>query len=291
MDEILMVNEVDISKVEFGDPQPMGSSGGKLVPIKYSSKRFGLQTPELTSPFGVNKWDNDGAGPIKYDISLSLGKAESRTEEQAALLELFTKMDELIPEMALKNSPKWFRQKYDDIKVVKALYSPMVKYPKDPTTLETTDKYPPTIKLNISNKDGVITVPIYNVEAERIPDVLALPGKGKGAVIEAIIQFGSIWFAGGKFGCAPRVIQLQVTPKVSMGYAFRNKKVSETGDESLEDSVPTHSEEEGDTRVYMEKHTDVDVPNSEEEDEDEEEEEEEVIVTKAPKKTAKSSKK
>jgi hypothetical protein len=283
MDEILLVSDVDVSKIEFGDVQPMGSSGGKLVPIKYGSKKFGLQTPEMISPFGVNKWDNDGAGPIKYDINLSFGKAESRSPEQAALLDLFTKMDELIPEIALKNSREWFREKHTSLVVVKALYSPMVKYPKDPLTLDRTDKYPPTVKLNISHKDGVITVPVYNIQAEKIPDILALPGKAKGAVIEAIIQFGSIWFAGGKFGCAPRVIQLQVTPKVNMGYAFRNNpngKLIETDDKD-------NSSVEGDVTVYMENVTETEtkIADSDEEDEDEEEEDdEEVIVTKAPKK-------
>ncbi len=281
MEEILLVNDVDIAKIEFGDVQPMGSSGGKLVPIKYASKRFGLQTPEMISPFGVNKWDNDGAGPIKYDINLSFGKAESRSPEQQALLDLFTKMDELIPETALKNSPRWFREKHTSLEVVKALYSPMVKYPKDPLTLERTDKYPPTVKLNISHKDGVITVPVYNVQAERIPDILALPGKAKGAVIEAIIQFGSVWFAGGKFGCAPRVIQLQVTPKVNMGYAFRNNpngKLTETETDDKDNS----SVDGEDVTVFMENTTDTKIADSDEEEE--EDEEEEVIVTKAPKK-------
>jgi hypothetical protein len=284
MQDILLVSDIDISKVGFGDVQPMGSSGGKLVPINYSSKKFGMQTPEMIAPFGVNKWDNNGAGPIKYDISLSFGKSDSRNEEQEKMLKFFEDMDKLIVETAFKNCVKWFRTNHKSIDVVEALYSPMVKYPKDPLTLEKTDKYPPTVKLNISHKEGVITVPVYNVQAEKIPDILELPNKAKGSVIEAIIQFGSIWFAGGKFGCAPRVIQLQVTPKISMGYAFRsnpNGKLAESEEKDSNDE---------DVTVYMDNlkvsEEDTKVEESDDDEDDEDDEEDEVIVTKQPVKKA-----
>ena len=58
----------------------------------------------------------------------------------------------------------------------------------------------------------------------------------KGAKFTCIVQFGGVWFAGGKFGCTWRVVQIQVIPPSTIkGFSF--KKVEGDKIENGEDDI------------------------------------------------------
>jgi hypothetical protein len=231
MEDILLIKDVDLSKVTFGDLQTMGTQGGKLVPINYNfNNKFIIQTPECRTPFGINKWENDGTGPVKYSINLSFGKSDTRSAEQEIMFKLFSALDDLIVKTAYENCVKWFSKKHPNIDVVKALYTPMVKYPIDKATLDITDKYGPTLKLNLPYKDNKFQIDCYNNNAELIQNILEF--RTKGAIVQGIVQLGSVWCVGGKFGCAPRVVQLQITPPASIqGFAFKSNPSGKLSDD------------------------------------------------------------
>lgn len=291
-DDIQLVKNIDVSKIKFGDVKVQEKTGGKLINVSYDGKsRFVIQTPEMRAPFGVNKWDKEG--PVKYSLNLSFGDAENRPPLQT-FLEFLKEMDKLILQTAFENSQKWFKKKYPSIDVLEALYTPLVKYSVDKQTSEITDKYPPTVKLNIPYKDNKIRCEAYDKDANEI-DLLEM--NSKGSFVTAIVQFSSIWIVSNKFGCAPGILQVQMVPPATIkGYSFKKITEDEIADKGDidEESVDENHEI---SSLLKEKAT-VNVADSDEEEDEEEEDDEEddddeikASVTQQPLKKVVKSKK
>jgi predicted 3-demethylubiquinone-9 3-methyltransferase (glyoxalase superfamily) len=283
MADILLVSDIDMSKITFGDLQPMGNQGGKCVPIYYNSNKFIIQTPECRTPFGVNSFKNEKDGSVKYSINLSFGKSESRSSEQEIMFNLFRKLDDMIINKVFENSFKWLQIKCSTTEVLDALYTPLVKYSTDKDTKLVTDKYGPTFKLNLHQKNNNFMAACYDDNAELIPNILDY--KTKGATAQAIIQFGSIYFVNKKFGCAPYLNQLQITPPASIqGFAFKpnpSGKLLDNNDESEGEDIVVDIE--GDDKKIL--------ADSDDDDDDSDEEGVVELPPQPVKKSVKSAKK
>jgi len=219
----------------------MASNGAALIPGDFNPKKltFGtpkvlvFQTPEMTVPFGLGKWStSDGKGPEKYHFDLSFKGKESR-KVLGQFFEDMQSLDKLLVKSALDNCQSWFKKKYPSEDVVEALYTPIVKFAKDKATGEVTDKYPPTIKINLPYRDGRFDCEVYD-KNEQLIDLKNVENELKGAKVSAIIRLLSVWFAGGKFGVSWKVVQMQVTPQTSIkGFAMR--KLEETTADDIDD--------------------------------------------------------
>jgi hypothetical protein len=106
---------------------------------------------------------------------------------------------------------------------VDALWTPVLKYPKNKDTLEADMTRAPTIKVKLPFWDGAWKdLELYDVEMSPIfPDPMnpALSPKdliAKGSHIAVSIQCGGIWFANGKFGVTWKLFQAIVKPKMSL---------------------------------------------------------------------------
>ena len=105
--------------------------------------------------------------------------------------------------------------------VIEALWTPMLKYPKDQATGEPDVTKAPTLKVKMPCWEGKFDCEIYDPAGNMLfPDLRsgATPIEliPKGVNIVAIIQCGGLWFANGKFGCTWRLFQAVVQPKPSM---------------------------------------------------------------------------
>lgn len=237
MDSIIVPSDFDASNITYSAPRVL-QNGGKSIYISYNGKKLVMQTPEMTVPFGMNKWDNDGKSPCKYSIDLSFKGKESR-EVLNKFFEGLTDMDKKLIDDGLANSPTWFKKKHSSIDVVKELYTPIVKFPKDKNG-EITDKYPPTFKLSLPHNGTDFTCDVYD-NKKNLVDLNAI--ETKGAKISAIIQCMGIWMVGSKFGVSWKVIQMKVTlPAMIKGYAFQeieetSKDIDEDDDDNDASSV------------------------------------------------------
>lgn len=273
MEDIQLVKDLDVSQIKFGGVRTM-DNGGKLVQMGYEGKsRFVIQTPEMRAPFGINTYE-PAEGPVKHSLDLSFQGADTRPTVET-FLKVLKDMDELIVQTAFENCNLWFRKKYNSIDIVKALYSPMVKYSKDKDTGEESDKYAPTVKLNLPQKDDKLSINCYDKNAKLI-DLLQVPNKAKGSSVTAIVQLGSIWLAGGKFGCTPRVVQLQVIPPSGItSFAFKKND-----EDRLEDSK---SDNEGsvdeDLTVSMMTKSGELVDDEDDDDDDEDDDDDDDVET------------
>jgi hypothetical protein len=241
---IILPKDVDVDKISLGDTKPMGLTGGKLVRLKYNKTHvLTIQTPLMSAPFGVNKWAGDGKSADKYSLDLSFRGAAERPQVRE-FLSVLEKLDERLINEGVANSKEWLGKPRLSIDVVKELYTPTVKWAKDKTTGEVTDKYPPTFKMNIPMKDGKLDLEIYNEAGEQIPvpaDHSELVRLTKGSRIAAIAQCSGVWLAGKKFGVSWKVQLLQLRPgNVIKGFAFRQvvDDDEEAAGSDLEEAVP-----------------------------------------------------
>jgi hypothetical protein len=129
---------------------------------------------------------------------------------------------------------------------VDALWTPILKYPKNKDTLEADMTRAPTLKVKLPFWDGQWKeLELYDVDMQPIfPDASnpALSPKdliAKGSHIAVSIQCGGIWFANGKFGVTWKLFQAIVKPKMSLKGKCHIKLDDEEKTKIVAQVVPT----------------------------------------------------
>lgn len=267
MNTITLAKDFDVSKIHYNDVR-MLDNGGKVVYVSYNKAPLVLQTPEMSVPFGMQKWPNEKGGPDKYVLDLSFKGKDSRSSV-SMFYNVLESLDKKLVEDGFANQSTWFKgKKLASTDVVEALYTPIVKHPKDKVTGEFTDRYPATFKVNVPYKDGRFTCEVYD-DKRQLADLSAI--ETKGSKVTAIIQFMGLWLAGGKFGSSWRVMQMKVVPSATLrGYAFQDVP-EEKMETDLEDShtatdiMDNHNKSDSEAAGDDEDDGDVVVSNSEDE--------------------------
>ena len=222
---IVKVSDFSTANLSVGQVKSL-ESGGKMASLSYSNGSSNgpliTQIGPLTLPYGMNVFDK--AGPVKYSMDLSL-RGYQEDPNVKAVYDAFSALDEWMIDQGVKNSKSWFKA---DLKheVVRAFYTPMVKFSKDAEG--NIKPYPPTIKVNLRkdrNNSDNWEVKVYErvdgdakkVEGVPLEDLLV-----KGAQITTLIQCTSVWFAGSKFGLSWKAnqIRMEKVPDSIRGYAF-----------------------------------------------------------------------
>jgi hypothetical protein len=119
-------------------------SGAKQAYLNYGGERLVMQTAVAMSvPFGLNVADK--FGPAEYSVELSFRGHEQRPEIKE-FMDVIANIDETLLSEGVKNSKSWFKSDLSR-DVVKAFYTPSLKYSKDKEG--NTLSYPPNIKLKL----------------------------------------------------------------------------------------------------------------------------------------------
>lgn len=243
MESIILAKNIDVSKITFSDLKT-ADSGAKSVYINYNGKPLYAQTPEMPCVYGLSKWDNDAKVPPKYSMDLSFSGVD-KNPSLAKFMDVLKAMNDKFLNQAMDKGLEWFKKKFSSTEVVEAIYTPLIKYPKDKETGEVIDKYAPTFRLNIPYRDGKVMCPVYDADKNLI-DLMAT--ETKGARITAIVRFTGLWMAAGRFGPTIRVEQLRVVaPKVITGFAFQDNDddcTQNADDGSDLEEEPCHGDDE-----------------------------------------------
>ena len=259
----------------------VNASGGKSIGIinNKTMKGLYLSTP-LMLTWGVNEHIDEKTGVKTYDMALQFPKEEYNNDNSEAFLYNLKEFESKIKQDAIDNCKDWFNKQKMSTEVVDALWTPMLKYPKDPTTKEFDYTRPPTIRVKLNTWDGVFKCELYDMDQKPIfpndsgilpPDLIL-----KATNVATVIQCGGLWFASGKFGVTWRLIQAVVKPKESlMGRCLISLSSQEK--EVLRNTVTTEIDEE-EASTNVDKQT---VADSEDDEEDDEEDDD------APKKVVK----
>ena len=201
-------------------------SGGKSVGIQSTkdNKSLHISTP-LMMTWGCSGYENPQTGRVEsYDLSLQFPREQDGNfnEDTQAFLQSMKDYEERIKNDAVANSKDWFGKSKMSKEVVNALFTPMLKYPKDKDTGEFDYTRTPTLRIKVPYYDDTFRVEIYNLDEEMIfpnpeqPNLTPVELIQKTQNVALVIQSGGIWFANGKFGTTWRLVQAVVQPKASI---------------------------------------------------------------------------
>ena len=224
-DTIIDGTNFDASTIRYSAVKA-NASGGKSINILNSSTKTGVRisTP-LMLTWGATDFQDPstGKGNGKFDMSLQFPSGDYKTADATAFLENMIAFENKIKEDALVNSKEWFGKVHKSQEVVDALYSPMLKYPKDKSTGEADLTKAPTIRVKMPTWEGVWKCEVYDEDGEKLfpsqTNSLVTPVDliQKGTNVVTLIQCGGLWFANGKFGITWKLLQAIVQkPKATL---------------------------------------------------------------------------
>lgn len=204
-----------IEKVKYGDVK-VASTGMKTIPILNVNNNMNVRmsTP-LIRCYGINENDFENNGNVKYDMSIQFQDNNNTT----SFLENMIAYEKKIKADAIKYSKEWFGKSKMSPEVVDALWSPMLKYPKNKETGEPDMTRLPTLKIKIPFWEGKCKANFYNTQKELVYPVNSDDEQeeaqlssfvSKQSHVMLIIQSGGIWCANGKFGTTWRLHQCMV---------------------------------------------------------------------------------
>jgi hypothetical protein len=210
------------SDVKYSKPK-VNAVGGKSVGILNAATNSAtyISTPLMLTR-GVNSFTDDKTGKTTYDMSLQFPTNEYANTDTRAFLENMKTFEERIKADAITNSKEWFGKTKMSADVIEALWTPMLKYPKDKDSGEFDMTRSPTLRIKMPVWEGEWKCELYDMDRTQIfpdsdvPNRTPLDIINKGANIATVIQCGGIWFANGKFGITWKLFQGVVKPKASL---------------------------------------------------------------------------
>jgi len=249
-----MASEMVIAGASFNPASDMkytkpkvNSVGGRSVGIvnAKTSTVLNLSSP-LMLTWGVQSFTDDKSGKVSYDLALQFPNEGFETPATKKFLENMSAFEKKIKEDAITNSKEWFSKPKMTSDAVDALWTPILKYPKNKDTLEADMTRAPTIKVKLPFWDGAWKeLELYDTDMRPVfPDPMnpALSPQdliAKGSHIAVSIQCGGIWFANGKFGVTWKLFQAIVKPKMSLKGKCHIKLDDEDKTKIVSQVVPT----------------------------------------------------
>jgi hypothetical protein len=209
------------------------NAGGKSVGIlnTLSRKALYIQTP-LMMCWGANEYDNPGGK--SYDMCLQFPREEFSNPATQQFLKVMLEFEAKIKADARANSRDWLGKANMSEDVIDALFSPMLKYPKDANG-EPDKSRSPTLKVKLPLWSGEYKFDLFDTQNNKLltntggsdtPTTL-IP---KGSEVACIMICGGVWFANGKFGVTWKAYQIVVKPSETLEKGICHIK--------LDDSMP-----------------------------------------------------
>jgi hypothetical protein len=217
MSSIVCSSNFNAKNINVSAPRQL-ASGAKQAYLNYAGERLMMQTAlSMTAPFGLNVADK--FGPPEYSVDLSFRGVDQRPELKE-FMDALSQLDETLINEGVKNSRAWFKADLGR-EVVKAFYTPSLKYSKDKEG--NVLPYPPTIKLKLRKYDNQFETKFYDVNGKPYNNVPIEELLVKGVQVTAIMECSGVWFAGSKFGLTWRAKQIAIhkLPEKMSDFAFR----------------------------------------------------------------------
>ena len=272
--EILNGHSLNADQWSYGKTR-VNKSGGKNVPLRNSAtkKTLYLSTP-LMLTWGVNENDYNGDGKFNYDMSLQFPREQDSNFNDATkgFLSGLKELEAQIKADAIANSKDWFNKSKMSAEVVDALWSPMLKYPKNQSTGEADTTRAPTLRIKLPYWDEQFTCELYDTSGEQVfpnesSDDSPKDLVQKGQNVALVIECGGIWFANGKFGVTWRLLQAVLQPKAGLRGKCHIALDGATKKRLVEESEELDDDDDGEDDVEV---VDSDEDVEEEDDDDDE---------------------
>jgi hypothetical protein len=204
--------------IKYSKPK-VDSRGAKSVGVLNAASNSATY---ISTPLMINWGVSDFEGNERYEMSLQFPNAEYAKDDTTNFLNNMIDFENKIKTDAIINSKEWFGKAKMSEDAIDALWTPMLKYPKDKTTGESDTTKSPTLRVKIPFWEGEWKTELYDVNQQPLyPSINgsnATPKDliAKGSHIAGVIQCGGIWFSNGKFGVTWRLFQGVLKPKATM---------------------------------------------------------------------------
>lgn len=243
MSSIVYPSKFNSSNITVSAPRTL-QSGAKQAYLNYGGERLVMQTAVAMSvPFGVNIADK--FGPPEYSVEVSFRGHEQRPEIKE-FFDVMNQIDEAMLQEGVKNSKSWFKGDLGR-DVIKAFYTPCVKYSKDKDG--NVLSYPPNLKLKLRKINNDFETKFYDLNGNPYKGIPVEDLLVKGVQVTAIIECAGVWFAGSKFGLTWRAKQIAIhaLPKKMNDFAFKGLgSAPTTAVEDVDDEEQEQEQEEVD---------------------------------------------
>jgi hypothetical protein len=246
---VVYANSFNSKMITISAPRLL-QSGAKQAYLNYGGERLLMQTAtSMSVPFGLNV-SEFGALP-EYSVNVSFRGHELRAEVKE-FMETMNQMDEFMISEGVKNSKAWFKADLSR-DVVKAFYTPSVKYSKDKEG--NVLSYPPNIKLKLRKANGVFDTKFYDIQGKPYTNVPVEDLLVKGVQLTAIMECGGVWFAGSKFGLTWRAKQIAIhkLPEKVGDFAFKGLGPAVEEEEKVCSVPKSYNDEVDDEAVFAAK--------------------------------------
>ena len=265
------------SSISYGAPRTNARGGKSIKILDAKNNTLVLNTP-LILTWGINKLVDDDTGRVSYNLALQYPSDGYGSDATKSFFEKMKAFESKILDDAVTHSKAWFNKPKMSREVAEALFTPMLKYPKDKATGEPDYSRAPTSRIKIPYWEGKFNTELYNIDETPIYQ----PGMELGSTqfetlipkashIAAAIQCNGIWFAAGKFGVTWQLVQAIVRRPVRIqGACF--VKLSSVDHEEIENISRREAEESARTEVQSEFEDNTESAHVEVEDSDDEEE-------------------
>lgn len=265
--QITNANLFNPSDIKY-DNIKTGNNNNKTINIKNKSTGSPIQLrTALMLTWGISDYE----GNEKYEMSLQFPSEEYRSEKQQAFLDNMIAYENKIKDDAMANSKAWFGKEIKSKEVIDAMWTPMLKYPKNKITGEPDYDRAPSLRVKVPYWEGEWKMALFNMDKQKIfpdpsSDVTPKDLVQKGAQTAAVFRSGGVWVVNNRFGTTWRLDQAVVKPKESVNDSCQIDLDSEDKKTLQQQVIESDDDEEAGVKsAFVE---------SEDEGEEEEEEEE-----------------
>jgi hypothetical protein len=224
-DRIIDGTQLNVNNIMYSAPKATPQGAKSVNILSKSTKSFLTLSTPLLLTWGASDFvdEKTGLSDGKFSMSLQFPSEEYKNEDTSAFLQNMKNLEDKIKSDALIYSKEWFGKVHKSAEVVEALWTPMLKYPKDKSTGEYDHNKSPTIKVKLPQWEGTWRSEIYDEDGNKLYPSIENPGISpldylkKGSNIACLIQFAGIWFVNGKFSASWKLVQAVVQkPRASL---------------------------------------------------------------------------
>ena len=279
---ITAFDDFSVPSMSYGAPRT-NARGGKSIKILDAKKNTLILSTPLILTWGVNKMVDDDTGRVSYSLSLQFPSEQYSNESTSAFLETMKEFEARVLDDSVKYSKEWFGKSKMSREVAEALFTPVLKYPKDKATGEPDYSRAPTLRVKIPYWEGKFNTELYDTNSNPIfnaeTDMTGKSFEGfipKTSHVVAAIQCNGLWFAAGKFGVTWQLTQAMVRRPVRVqGGCFLS--LSSTDHQELDKVAQREAEESASAEVEEELNAQHDTAVADSDGEEEQEAEPEPV--------------
>jgi len=211
------------SSITYGAPRT-NARGGKSIKIQDTRKNTLVLSTPLMLTWGINKMVDEDTGKVGYTVSIQFPSDDYAKDDAKLFLSRMKQFEDQLLDDCVKNSKEWFNKPKMSREVAEALYTPVLKYPKDKATGEPDYSRAPSIRVKIPYWEGKFYTELYDMNENIIFDSNIAESVLENVSFESLIpktshmiacmQCNGIWFAGGKFGVTWQLVQAMIRKPV-----------------------------------------------------------------------------